>query len=139
MTLGKSVLKEYLMDFFCMDSEDSVPTKNSSCSEFERGKKWLTKEEKHVILQSLVGKFLDQYNFVEFDPYLGLSAISTSDELYNYCCNLCHWYLQLLEMDDTAKAGDLTRVIPNCLNSIPLFFSTPLRSYKSHSFILTTR
>ena len=49
--------------------------------------------------------------------------ISTSDELYNYCCNLCHLYLQLLEKDDTAKAGDLTCVIPNCMNTIPLFFS----------------
>ena len=123
MTLGKTVLKEYLMEFFGMDTEDSVPTKHISSSELDRGKKWMTKEEKHVILQSLVAKFLDQNNFIEFDPYLGPSIISTSDGLYNYCCNLCHWYLQVLEMDDTAKAGDLTRVIPNCMNAIPLFFS----------------
>ena len=83
----------------------------------------MTKEEKHVNMQSLVGKFLDQNNCIEFDPYLGPSVISTNDELYNYCCNLCHWYLQLLEMDDTDKAGDLTRVIPNCMNAIPLFCS----------------
>ena len=73
------------MNFFGMDSEDSVPTKIISCSEFERGKKWMTKEEKHVILQSLVGKFLDQTitlslthtsdNYIEFDPYLGPSVI----------------------------------------------------------------
>ena len=123
MTLGKALLKEHLMEFLGMVSEDSAPTKYISCNDYDRGRRWMTQEEKSVILQSLVGKFLDSNNFLEFDPYMGPSIISTSDELYNYCSNLCHWYLQVLEMDDTAKAGDITRVIPNCLNAIPLFFS----------------
>ena len=45
------------------------------------------------------------------------------DRLYNYCNNLCHWTLQLMSMNDTAKEGDITRVIPNCLWNLPFFYS----------------
>ena len=123
MSLGKVLLKEHLLEFFGMEEDDSVPTKNISSNDFEKGRRWMTQEEKSSILHSLVSKFLQEFNFLEFDAYMGPSITSTSDAVYNYCTNMCHWYLQVLEMDDTAKAGDITRVVPNCMNAIPLFFS----------------
>lgn len=46
-----------------------------------------------------------------------------SDELFNYSRQLCHWYMHLVEMNDTAKEGDLNRAILNCQYSLPFFFS----------------
>ena len=123
MTLGRVLLKEHLMEFLGMESPDSAPTKIISTDDFDRGRRWMTQEEKSCILYSLVSKFLENFNYLDFDAYMGPSITSTSDSVYNYCSNLCHWFLQVLEMDDTAKAGDITRVIPNCMNAIPLFFS----------------
>ncbi len=45
------------------------------------------------------------------------------DRVFNYCCNLSHWALHLMELEDTAKEGDLDRQIINCKYNIPFFFS----------------
>lgn len=53
-----------------------------------------------------------------------LEPISTEpDELYNYSLQLCHWYLQLLEVSDTTKEGDMNRLILNCKYNLPFFYS----------------
>lgn len=36
---------------------------------------------------------------------------------------LCHWYLHILELHDSAKEGYLNRTLLNCKNSIPFFYS----------------
>lgn len=51
--------------------------------------------------------------------------LSVPDELYNYSLQLCHWYLQLLELSDTAKEGDMNRLILNCKYNLPFFIHTP--------------
>jgi hypothetical protein len=46
-----------------------------------------------------------------------------SDEVYNYFMNLCHWGVHLMQMNDTAKEGDLNRLIVNIKYCMPFFFS----------------
>jgi len=36
------------------------------------------------------------------------------DEIYNYSSQLCHWFLHYMSMDDTAKEGDIDRLVANC-------------------------
>jgi len=45
------------------------------------------------------------------------------DEVFNYSTQLCHWYLHYLSMDDTAKEGDIDRLIANCKYNVPFFYS----------------
>ena len=45
------------------------------------------------------------------------------DHVYNYSMNVCHWGLHLMQMNDTAKEGDLNRTIVNLKYCIPFFFS----------------
>jgi len=45
------------------------------------------------------------------------------DEVFTYCNNLCHWVLQIMQMSDTAKEADTSRVIPNLMANIPFFYS----------------
>lgn len=45
------------------------------------------------------------------------------DELFNYSLQLCHWYLHLVELSDTAKEGDLHRLPISCKCNIPFFSS----------------
>lgn len=53
-----------------------------------------------------------------------------TDEVFNYCMQVCHWYLHILELNDTAKEGDLNRTVLNCKYSLPFFFShSPLSKY----------
>jgi hypothetical protein len=47
-----------------------------------------------------------------------------SDEVFNYSMQLCHWNLQILELHDTAKAGDLNCTFLNCKYSIPILLFT---------------
>lgn len=123
MVLGKCLMKENLMEFFGMASESSAPTREINSDTYERGRKWMRIEEKCELLESAVSKFICQNGYLQFDLDGGATAETTDDELLNYCSNLCYWYLQILEMDDTAKDGDITRIIPNCMNVVPLFFS----------------
>ena len=123
MVFGKALMKEQLIEFFGMEEEGSIPTKNFDAEIYERGKRWMSLEEKKTILYSTVSNFLSHMKYLAFDLNNGNSLVNTSDQLYNYCTNYCHWYLQMLEMDDTARHGDITRLVPNCMSAIPFFFS----------------
>ena len=46
-----------------------------------------------------------------------------TDEVFEYCCTLCHWAVQIMNMSDTANEGDITRILPNMMANIPLFYS----------------
>ena len=123
MVFGKALLKEQLKEFFGMEEEGSIPSMNFDSEIYERRKRWMSIEEKKEILHLTVSNFLSHMKYLSFDLDNGSSLVNTSDQLYNYCTNYCHWYLQMLEMDDTAKHGDITRLIPNCMSAIPFFFS----------------
>lgn len=123
MVLGKSLIKENLLEFFGMETENAMPSKEMDTETYEKGKKWMAREEKSELLHSMIYRFIECNGYLHFDINDGGLVSSTDDKLYNYCNNLCHWYMQLLEMDDTAKDGDVTRVLSNCMNAIPFFFS----------------
>jgi hypothetical protein len=52
-----------------------------------------------------------------------VNRVLEDDELYNYCVLLCHFYLHILEMHDTAKEGDIRRNVINCKYVLPFFYS----------------
>ena len=103
-------------------------------------------------MEALVLKFMDFFGYGNFNlehfvvkPKVGPTAPTTEaivkhlpngnleitvkpatnhpDRLLNYCTNLCHWALHVMELDDTAHEGDLTRIVPNCMYSLPFFYS----------------
>ncbi|XP_060556001.1 uncharacterized protein LOC132716696 [Ruditapes philippinarum] len=43
--------------------------------------------------------------------------------VYNYSCNLCHWFLHLIHMEDVVREGDVIRLIPTLKYSLQFFFS----------------
>ena len=45
------------------------------------------------------------------------------DEIFNYANTLCQWTLQLMQMNDTAREGDITRIMPNLMSNVPFFYS----------------
>ncbi|XP_014667952.1 PREDICTED: uncharacterized protein LOC106809399 [Priapulus caudatus] len=56
-----------------------------------------------------------------FSP--GAESELEEDNMFNYSMNLCHWALHLEELSDTAREGDIERVIPNAMCSLALFYS----------------
>ena len=56
------------------------------------------------------------------------AAPKAPDAMQNSCHNLCHWVLQLVMMDDTAKEGDVDRLLLNTKYNLPFFFSHSARS-----------
>lgn len=50
-------------------------------------------------------------------------VVEQPDEVFIYCNTLCHWALQVMNMSDMVAEGDLSRIMPNLLANIPLFFS----------------
>ena len=72
------------------------------------------------------GKLLISKHLIE----VPLKHAAGPDRLQNYCSNVCHWALHLMSLNDTAKEGDLERLIPNIMYMIPFFFShSPLSKY----------
>lgn len=70
------------------------------------------------------------------------SVPEEEDQMYNYASNLCHWVLHLLQLDDTAKEGDLRRLVVNCKYSLVFFFShSKLSKYlvENLDFLLKTQ
>ena len=45
------------------------------------------------------------------------------DTIYNYCSQLCHWALHFFHLNDTAKEGDVDRLVSNCKFNVPFFYS----------------
>lgn len=43
--------------------------------------------------------------------------------VFNYCCNVCHWVLLLLNFQDVVNEGDVIRVIPTLMYCLQFFFS----------------
>ena len=50
------------------------------------------------------------------------------DQHLNYFCNLMTWGLQILNMNSTAKEGDLDRMVLNSKENIPFFYGNSDRS-----------
>ena len=147
MAVGEGLVKEQFIEFFNMDNESSKPEHHFLTNLEDDG---LSEEEKRDILYKILSEFINKYGYgmvdtpdkfsvIEPQYFQKLEAfivdgklaikqilepISTEpDELYNYSLQLCHWYLQLLELSDTAKEGDMNRLILNCKYNLPFFYS----------------
>lgn len=69
-------------------------------------------------------KFILEGSHIFVQPFVEtIENTSPDDELYNYSMQLCHWFLHILELNDTAKEGDLNRAVLNSKYSIPFFYS----------------
>ena len=50
-------------------------------------------------------------------------ALKLKDEVYNCSMNVCHWGVHLMQLNDTAKEADISRVIVKLKYCLPFFFS----------------
>ncbi|KAK3096699.1 hypothetical protein FSP39_002515 [Pinctada imbricata] len=78
-----------------------------------------TKDRKCVIRDEIVFKMMEMFGYNEGDTSL---PNGDHDELFNYSCQLCQWGTHFLALDDTAKEGDIMRILPNLLKCIPFFY-----------------
>lgn len=146
MVTGEAMIKEQFLEYFEMDNMESNPENDLTITD---GK---TDVELKEQLLDRITKFMDYYGYCKADTeQSGPNDLQTqqryqllnvnnsivlvpciaekrSDALFNYSLQLCHWYLHLLQMNDTAKEGDLNRAILNCQYSLPFFFSHPALS-----------
>lgn len=93
--LLRMFLQHYGYGNFSLEAEDEVPMANHTPSE----------PAKYIVIgttpegQKLVVKVRQPLNSQPpVEP--------KQDRLFNYCSNLCHWALHLMQLDDTAKEGD---------------------------------
>lgn len=113
LLVGKMMIQEQFLEYFGMDDPSSAPTQNiPSCNNHTR-----SLSERRAEMFDMIKGFIIHYG------YLNSDKDSTDDSVYNYCSNLCHWVLQLIQMEDIAKEGDIVRLIPSLMNSLPFFFS----------------
>ena len=142
MVVGESLIKEQFIEYFKMETIDTKPEIDLLTSTDEK-----TMDETKDQFFTVITEFIDHYGYCKVDtdqscpkdlqnvqcyqlctvdnqivlvPY---TTEKKSDELFNYSRQLCHWYMHLVEMNDTAKEGDLNRAILNCQYSLPFFFS----------------
>jgi len=47
---------------------------------------------------------------------------NTNDSVLNYCCNVCHWVLLLLNFQYVVNEGDVIRVIPTLMYCLLFLF-----------------
>ncbi|KAK6175941.1 hypothetical protein SNE40_014314 [Patella caerulea] len=119
VAVGEGMIREQILEFCNMECEDDIP-QHIKLEGFDKLKDF----DKREVLTKLIREFLIFYGYG--NVHLGGHIMSENqeiDELQNYCSNLCHWALHLIELDDTAKEGDMSRLLLNCRYSIPFFYS----------------
>ena len=141
VAVGQEMIREQALEYFGMEDDSSKPTQN--VHGYGTGKE--CPHNKYECMEALVLKFMDFFGYGNFNleefvvkptneaidvrrlPNGNLEFIvdpaTHPDRLLNYCTNLCHWALHVMELDDTACEGDLTRIVPNCMYSLPFFYS----------------
>ncbi|XP_069124032.1 uncharacterized protein [Argopecten irradians] len=145
IAVGEGLLTEQILEFFNMEDGHCDP-QHSLLGDFAKQKL----PEKKNIVNKILREFLCHYGYGNVGDCKGASPVKhykvssvtadgkfilqevqdPEDELQNYSQNLCHWALHLMELDDTAKEGDLARLLLNCRYSVPFFYShSPLSKY----------
>ncbi|XP_060578320.1 uncharacterized protein LOC132735396 [Ruditapes philippinarum] len=115
MLVGKRMVTEQFIEYFGMENSSSAPTKNVPII-----KKSVC--ERRVQMHEILEKFMDHYGYLKDSCDLRKSCDET-DSVYNYSSNLCHWVVNLLNMDDIAKEEDMVRLVPSLMFSLQFFFS----------------
>ena len=146
MSVGEGMVIEQFLEYFKMESMESQPQHQITDDLQDK-----SPDEQIYILMNVVQEFMAHYGYGRVDSPRKLEKKSSAakiicisksgisqqkvvikcsnvpkpdpDELFNYAMQLCHWYLHLSELHDTAKEGDLNRTVLNCQYSLPFFYS----------------
>ncbi|XP_071139042.1 uncharacterized protein, partial [Mytilus edulis] len=134
MAVGEGLIKEQIFEFFQMENEYSKQT-HPLLTELEDDN--FSEDQKRDMFYNVIADFMKMYGYgmvdtpdkfivnaqyvqklraVIVDGKLAIEQflepiLVEPDELYNYSLQLCHWYLQLAELSDTAKEGDMNRLV----------------------------
>ena len=143
LMVGQQMVIEQALELFDLDACDSQP----SISQIPHDTSTLDHETKVKLADEILGKFVNHYGYGKFSmnaPEVenvvdteilvaqsssGDLSFSTNkvtkppDYIYNYSMQLCHWAVHLMSMNDTAKEGDVTRLLLNCSYNLPFFYS----------------
>jgi len=117
---GTALMLEMAMEYFGMANEQSVPTKNF-CTTSNTD----NDAELSATMMNAINGLLQHFKFCSFslsDDIENLNG-NSNDELFNYCCNVCHWTLHLLHIEDATKEGDLQRLLLNSKQNLLFFYS----------------
>ena len=116
--VGKAMIMEQCLEYFGMETKDTEPTKNAPVV-----KRSLAERER--VMYEMLDAFLDHYGYLDNVHEISdlIRSASLEDTVYNYSCNLCHWYLQLITMEDVVKEGDVNRLLPTLKYTLQFFFS----------------
>ncbi|CAC5375610.1 unnamed protein product [Mytilus coruscus] len=106
----RELICEQAFELFNLNLEDNTPYPQNICKASR-----LTKEQK---MRELTSEVLDKFDVMR----IGVPSES-NDELYNYSTNLTIRGLHYLQMEDTIKEGDISRIILNLKVCIPIFFA----------------
>ncbi len=131
--VGEALLVEQLMEFLGMPDANSMPTRHIP-ADIES----MPTEEQQVIIDKVLTRFLHTYKY----GYLSDEGLPKGDCLFNYCNQLCHFTLHLLNTNDLTKEGDIDRLIPTTRYDSSLFFSHNASSKYYHQaldFLLKTQ
>ncbi|XP_076080521.1 uncharacterized protein LOC143051506 [Mytilus galloprovincialis] len=106
----RELIREQAFELFNINIENTTayPQNISKASR-------LTKENK---MMELSGEILHKFDVMR----TGVPSES-NDELFNYSTNLTIRGLHYLQMEDTVKEGDISRIIPNLKVCIPIFYA----------------
>ncbi len=132
LLIGEVLLCEQLMEFLGMPGPDSKPTKHIP-GDFAT----LPCNEQKDILERALNLFLHTYRY----GYVSDNNLPSGDNLFNYCNQVAHFALHLMNLNDTAKEGDIDRVFPNMKYNARLFYSHNTSSKYYHEvldFLLKT-
>lgn len=117
LLIGKQMIIEQFLEYFGMENRLSEPTKNVptvSRSVLDRDRE----------MNSMLDKFMSNYGYLNaYHETSDIKSVDISDTVYNYSSNLCHWVLQLMMMEDVVKEGDIFRLIPCVMYTMPFFFA----------------
>jgi len=72
----------------------------------------------------MLESFMDHYGYMDkaHETSKIIRGVSYGDTLYNYSCNLCHWFLHLIHMEDVVREGNVIRLIQTLKYSLQFFF-----------------
>ena len=124
LLVGEVLICEQFMEFLQLDSVDDKPSANLVPDTVQN----MSQEEKEVVADSLLSKFLDKYGYGE----LSSSGLPQGDGVYNYCNQVAHFALHLMNLNDMAKEGDVDRAITNVQYNSHIFHSHSLSSKYYH-------
>jgi hypothetical protein len=82
---------------------------------------------KFEILKEILDLFLTEYHYIP-PVFSETSHPVHKDEMFNYFNNFSHWFIHITALNRVAKDGDITRIIPNLLMSLPLFYNHSMLS-----------